>query len=71
MGVGATSDAGDTRRGRSMYVLAMVNVAVWAIALVALVFIIDDYPGARGMYPILAGGTAVGISLIATIGRSR
>ena len=48
----------------------MVNVGIWAIAMIALVFIIDDYPGAKGMYPILAGGTAVGIALISTIGRS-
>lgn len=68
---GVSSGANDTDRRRAMSILAMVNVAVWAIAMIALVFVIDDYPGARGMYPILAGGTAVGISLIATIGRSR
>lgn len=71
MGMDASSEANDTDRTRSMYILAMVNVAIWAIAIVALAFVIDDYPGARGMFPILGGGVAVGISLIATIGRPR
>lgn len=71
MGIGASSEADNTDRTRSIYILAMVNVAIWAIAMIALVFVIDDYPGARGMFPILAGGVAVGVSLIATIGRPR
>ncbi len=64
-------DVDNTAVQRSMYILAMVNVAIWALSLIALVFVVDDYPGTKGMYPILAGGTAVGILLIATIGRSR
>lgn len=55
----------------NLYWLAMANAAIWAIAMVALVFVIDDYPGAKGMYPILGGGTAVAIALISTINRSR
>lgn len=69
--MGASSEARRADRRRSMYLLAMVNVAIWAVAMIALVFVVDDYPGVRGMYPILAGGTTVGISLIVTIGRSK
>ena len=33
----------------------------------AMVFLMQDYPGAKGLFPILGGGIAVGISLISTI----
>ncbi len=42
----------------------MVNTGIWALATIALVFVINDYPGAKGMYPILGGGMAVSIALI-------
>ena len=54
---------------RSAYILAMVNVGIWAIALIALVFLMQDFPGVKRMYPILGGGVAVGIALIGTISK--
>jgi hypothetical protein len=42
----------------------MVNTGIWALAMIALVFGINDYPGAEGKYPILGGGMAVSITLI-------
>jgi hypothetical protein len=56
---------------RNLYWLAMANAAIWATAMVALVFVINDYPGAKGMYPILGGGTAVAIALVSKVNRSR
>lgn len=50
-------------------VLAMVNVVIWAIAIIAMVFLIQDTPSAKGLFPILGGGVAVGISLISTISK--
>lgn len=57
----------DTRK--SAYILAMVNVVIWAIAMVAMVFLMQDAPSAKGLFPILGGGVAVGILLISTISR--
>jgi len=59
------------RRMRGLYVLAFVNSAIWAVAIVALVFVIQSAPSARGLFVILAGGTAVSVSLLSAIGRSR
>ena len=56
---------------KAIYILAMVNVAIWAIAMIAMVFLIQDAPRAKGLFPILGGGIAVGILLISTISRSR
>jgi hypothetical protein len=54
-----------------MYTLAMVNVGIWAIAIVAMVFLMQDAPGAKKLFPILAGGTAVGVALISAISKAR
>jgi hypothetical protein len=50
---------------KGLYTLAMVNVGIWALALIALVFLLERNGNPRGMYVILAGGTVVGIQLIA------
>jgi hypothetical protein len=56
-----------SKKQKSAYTLAMVNVGIWAIAMIAMVFLMQDYPGAKGLFPILGGGIAVGISLISAI----
>jgi len=47
------------KRLRSLKRLAMINSGIWAISIIALIFIIQDYPGAKGLFPILAAGTAL------------
>jgi uncharacterized membrane protein YpjA len=56
---------------KSLYTIAMVNVGIWAIGLIALVFVLEKGGSAKGMYVILAGGTAVGIQIIALISKLR
>lgn len=56
---------------RSMYTLAMVNVGIWAISIIAMVFLMQSAPGARKLFPILAGGTAVGVALISAISKTK
>ncbi len=45
---------------KALYIIAMVNVGIWAIGLIALVFILQEGGSVKGMYVILASGTAVG-----------
>jgi len=45
----------------------MVNVGIWAIAMIAMVFLMQDSPSVKKLFPILASGVAVGVSLISTI----
>jgi len=56
---------------RSARVLSYVNVGIWALAMIAMVFLMQDFHGARKLYPILGGGTAVGIALITSIAKLR
>jgi len=51
--------------------LAMVNVGVWAISIIALIFVMDRAPSAKGMFPILAGGVAVGVAMISATSKLR
>ena len=66
---GDTGKVGDRIRG--LYTLGMVNVGIWAIAIIALVFVIQRAPSAKGLFVILAGGVAVSVSLLAALGKAR
>ena len=57
------------KRARGLWILAMVNVGIWAIAMIAMVFLIQKSPAAKGLYPILGGGIGVGIALISAIAK--
>ena len=61
----------NTKRLRSLWILAMVNSGIWAISLIALVFVIQHSPGAKSLYPILSGGTAVSIVLTSVLFKNR
>jgi len=50
-----------SKQTKSLYILAMVNASIWAIALIALVILLQGHGNLKGMYVILAGGTAVAI----------
>jgi hypothetical protein len=58
-------------RARGLYTLAMVNVGIWAIAIVGLLFVIQRAPSARGLFVILAGGVAVSVALLSALGKAR
>lgn len=54
---------------KALYTVAMVNVGIWAIGLIALIIIMQKGGSVKGMYVILAGGTSVGIQIIALISK--
>lgn len=67
-----TQAAGDrNKRVRNLWVLAMVNLGIWTISIIALVFLMQHSPGAKRLFPILAGGTAVAIALFSALLKSR
>lgn len=59
------------RRARGLWVLANVNVGIWAIAIIAMVFVMQHSPAVKRVFPILAGGVAVGVSLISASAKLR
>jgi hypothetical protein len=67
-----TAETGDRdKRVRSLWILATVNSGIWAISIIALVFVIRHSPGAKGLFPILSGGTAVATALLSVLRRNR
>jgi len=54
---------------RSAHTLAMVNVVIWALAIIAMVFLMQDAPMVKKLFPILGGGVAVGVALIGAVAR--
>ena len=58
-------------RIRGLYTLGMVNAGIWAIAIIALVFVIQRAPSAKGLFVIMAGGVAVSVALLTAIGKAR
>lgn len=56
---------------RSLYILAFVNVLMWTLSIIALIFVIQRCPGAKWLFVILAGGTGIGISLLSMIYRKK
>lgn len=58
-----------SKKLKALYTLAMVNVGIYAIGLIALVFILQKGGNVKGMYVILASGITVGIQIIALISK--
>jgi len=56
---------------RSVRALSMVNVGIWAISMIALIFVMRHSPAAKGLFPILAGGSTVGIILYSASAKIR
>ena len=54
---------------KGLYTATMVNVGIWAISLIALVILLQKNGNLKGMYVILAGGTTVGIQMIALVSK--
>jgi hypothetical protein len=52
-------------------VLATVNVGIWAISLIALIFVMQHSPSAKRLFPILGGGAAAAIALVSALPKSR
>ena len=58
-----------SKQKKGLYTLAMVNAGIWAISMIALAVLLQKGGNLKGMFVILAGGTAVAIQLIASISR--
>ena len=63
------NDTDSKKVRKNLYTLAMVNAGIWALALIALVILLQGHGNIKGMYVILAGGTAVAVQLIALVSK--
>ena len=48
----------------NLKVVIVINIIIWIISIIALIIIVGRYPGAKGMFPILAAGLAIGLQLL-------
>jgi flagellar basal body-associated protein FliL len=55
------------KRVSSLWILAMVNVFIWAVSIIAMVFVMQHSPAIKKLYPVLAGGTVVSIILFSAL----
>lgn len=56
-----------TEAARWLYRAALANAVLWALSIVALIFVVPRAPSAKGLFVILAGGTAVGTAIVALV----
>lgn len=56
---------------KGLYTIAMVNVAIWAMAMIALVILLEKGGNLKGMFVILAGGSGVGIQIVSLLSKLR
>ena len=58
-----------SRQLKGLYTAAMINVVIWAMALIALTILLQKGGNLKGMFVILAGGVAVGIQIITAVSK--
>lgn len=61
----------ETKKIEGLRKLAMVNSGIWAISIIALIFVIQESPEVKGLFTILAGGTAVSTILLSALNKYR
>jgi hypothetical protein len=54
---------------RLLNTLVLVNVAIWMISIIAMIFLIQDAPVVKKLAPILMAGAGAGVALISVISR--
>jgi hypothetical protein len=60
-----------SRVKKSLHTLALANAGIWVIATIALIVYLETGGNIKGMFVILAGGTAVAIQIIASMTKLR
>jgi hypothetical protein len=70
MGVG---DEANSRRtlSRTLSMAALANAVLWALSIIALIFVMQRCPSAKGLFVILAAGLATASALVAVAGKQR
>ena len=54
---------------KRLYTVAMVNVGIWAIAMIALVILLQKGGNLKGMFVILIAGAGTGIQIISSLSK--
>ncbi len=63
-----------TRREKlvnTLYIAALTNALLWALSIIALIFVIQRCSSAKGLFVILAGGVAAASTIIAVVRKQR
>lgn len=58
-------------RLRSLYTIAMVNVGIWTIGMIALIILLQKGGNLKGMYVILVTGIGISIQITTSISKLR
>ena len=69
MGGKAMNENKLSKQIKGLYTVAMVNVGIWTIAMIALVILLQKGGNLKGMFVILAAGSGVGIQIISLLSK--
>jgi hypothetical protein len=56
---------------RTLSAAAIANAVLWVLAIIALIFVIQRCPSAKGLFIILAAGLAAASALLAMLRKPR
>lgn len=56
-----------SKQKKGLYTLAMANLGIWAIAMIALIILLEKGGNLKGMFVIFISGTAIGIQIISRL----
>ena len=56
---------------RALSIVVFVNAVLWILSIIALIFIIQNSPSAKGLFVILAAGLGNGLSIISIVRKKR
>ena len=57
------------KQKKRLHMLAMANAAIWVIALVANIILLQGSGNPKGMFILLAAGTGLAVQMIASISK--
>jgi uncharacterized membrane protein YpjA len=55
------------KQNKGLYTLAMANLGIWAIAMIALIILLEKGGNLKGMFVIFISGTGIGIQILSRI----
>lgn len=53
-----------TGKIKNMRNLAIVNLAIWVITVIAMIILIEKGQNVKGLFPLLIAGMGVGVSIL-------
>ena len=57
------------KQNKGLYALAMANLGIWVIAMIALIILLEKGGNVKGMFVIFISGSGIGIQIISRLSK--